>query len=269
MKKIFTLKDKKSDKFWTIDLLEKKLITTYGKVKNANVFTNWYKNNGHPTHGPSSVRFGEDGSISEKEFENIEQSRKEYDKAITKKIKEGYIEQEELFIDLDEGMQMFQNGKLDIFFDEERIDGVLVKPIKIDEGMPKNVKILISALEELDRRDSPLEITYGVHLFIQYISIALEYKHRYNQYLDFKDIINFIYHLPKLQSEKEEIILGLKTLYGYGLHISIRENVSELNKFCLEHLNENNEYEKELIENAKKERCIYHEIYDEYLESKK
>jgi predicted DNA-binding WGR domain protein len=114
MKKIFTLKDRTSDKFWTITADGAKLTTNYGKIRNTVLSSDKSSSlRGYqwPT-GDITQRIGEGGQAAEKEFEDTALCKKEAEKQITKKIKEGYAEQEKLFIDLDEGMQLFQIKEL-------------------------------------------------------------------------------------------------------------------------------------------------------------
>ena len=67
MSRYFEFKDEKSNKFWSVSSSDKKMSIHYGKIGTA-------------------------GQKLDKEFESAEEAVKETEKAISKKLKEGYIE---------------------------------------------------------------------------------------------------------------------------------------------------------------------------------
>ncbi|MFP3041183.1 hypothetical protein LQZ19_05110 [Treponema primitia] len=113
-----------------------------------------------------------------------------------------------MFIDLDEGMQLFQDKKLD-----EDCKGP-------QSGDPGKIKILQAALDELDKRDS-LAITYGVHIFIQYIEIAIGYATNWLIKINFDNIKRFLYSVPKFKTENADILDGITVRYAEGFFIAL------------------------------------------------
>lgn len=68
MKRYFTFKDDKSDKFWSIETSENKVIVLFGKTGTA-------------------------GVANEKDFDSPESAQKEAENLIREKVKKGYVEQ--------------------------------------------------------------------------------------------------------------------------------------------------------------------------------
>jgi predicted DNA-binding WGR domain protein len=267
MKRVFTLKDQESDKFWAIETNSENLIVNFGKVKNTTMaLSNWDEREQQHKKDPVAVRLGEGGSVSEKAFASADLCGKEAEKLVAKKIKEGYAEQDSLFLDLVEGMQFFQDRSLDSFHMNRHKVGEPA-PDPLDLGLPEKAALLRKALAELDKRES-FTITYDVHLFIQYISIALEYKHLMNRHLIFDDMAQFFYRLPKFKAANEDIADGIKVLYASGLHMGKRDGIADLADFCAKHLDEGNAEEKKLIEAAAQERPIFYRIYVRLLTQK-
>lgn len=67
MKRSFTYKDEKSDKFWTVHLIEETLTVIFGKSNTA-------------------------GRTSVKDFPTVEEARKEVEKLVKEKTRKGYLE---------------------------------------------------------------------------------------------------------------------------------------------------------------------------------
>jgi predicted DNA-binding WGR domain protein len=189
MERYFTFQDENSDKFWTIETKGDELFTTYGKNKKGiKLFSNCQK--------------------AEKLFDTDEECEKEAKKLISKKIKEGYLEQEPFFLELyDEILKLHKNNKAAIQ----------------------------KLMDILDQRSDPLNITYGAEAIKESIFYIFHYKIAYNPFDGFDAAINVIYHLPKMKIADTEI---LQDIYSYGLRIAANINDKKLELFCKEHLPE-------------------------------
>jgi predicted DNA-binding WGR domain protein len=215
MERYFTFQDENSDKFWTIETKGDELFTTYGKNK-------------------KSIKLFSNGQKTEKLFDTDEECEKEAKKLISKKIKEGYFEQEPFFLELyDEILELHKNYK----------------------------EVIQKYMDILDQRPVPLKITYGAKAIKESF---FDYKIAYNPFNGFDAAINVIYHLPKMEIDDTEI---LQDIYSYGLWIAANTNDKKLELFCKEHLPEQaktgphavglaalaviNNDKKELLENIK------------------
>jgi hypothetical protein len=107
-------------------------------------------------------------------------------------------------------------------------------------------------LDKLDKRDS-LPVTYGVHIFIQYIEIAIRYATNWLVNISFDDIKRFLYSVPKFKTENEDILDGIKVLYAEGFFIGLHTHDAKLKKFCLNHLDETKAFDRMLIAQCRKE----------------
>jgi predicted DNA-binding WGR domain protein len=183
MKIHFVLQNEKSDKFWFIEQNDNKYTVNFGKNQNG--------------------RIGGNGKTLEKEFETEELCKKAIEKQINQKIKQGYIEQDELFL------EMF--AELYHIFDdnpEGKIDDIMVK---------------------LENRKEPLKITYGSKTF----QTAFANVSAHN-YVCVKIATEIIRHLTKMEMDKKVE----EYLYSFGLKFAIHTNDKELDQLCRCHLPE-------------------------------
>jgi predicted DNA-binding WGR domain protein len=185
----FFLQDEKSDKYWIIETKDKKYTIKFGKLKMPN------------------ISIGEQGSVTEKEFEDNETCKKAADKLIIQKVNKGYIEQDPIFVELcNEFINLYDR-----------------KP-----------KAIIDVLERLDKQGS-LKVTYSLKAFSKQLWIIKESWREDS--LD-ERIIEFIYRLPKFEMINIDNTLELKDIYEYGMRIGKHRKNKEFEQFC------KNEHEK-------------------------
>ncbi|AEF81885.1 hypothetical protein [Leadbettera azotonutricia] len=209
MKRVFTLKNEESDKFWAIETNNENLIVNFGKVKNTTMtLSNWNAWEQQHKQDPVAVRLGEGGSVSEKAFASAELWGKEAEKLIAKKIKAGFIEQDEFFIS---------------FFNEVRGLYNLNRPSKLSE-----------LLTELDKWDKPFVISYGSDHLLHSLEVIFTAQVKTAKVLS--GVAAFMYHLPKLEGADEPAKNNLLSIYGVGLRCAAVCNDEKLDAFCRVHL---------------------------------
>jgi hypothetical protein len=132
----------------------------------------------------------------------------EANKLIAKKLKEGYLEQEEIFI-------RFYNEAY--FLYPHCAGGVS----KIDE-----------VLAEIDKQDKPFVISYGFDELVTQLDWFF-YVFVKKRKIDVSvPIANMVYHLPKFEAANEAIADNFLSFYGVGLKIAAFQNDEKLENFC-------------------------------------
>jgi predicted DNA-binding WGR domain protein len=193
MKRIFCLKDEKSNKYWSIDINGTNLITQFGKIKDNII--------------------GEEGQVSEKSFEDEAACIKEANKLIMQKTKNGYMEQDPLFIKLNNCIHF---------------------------GKSYDASNILTVLQELDTHAEKIKVNFSVHGWI-YQMYRFFYQKNINLPpktfdINYNEMTALVYHLPKFEATSEEINNELLQLYAYGLRIAVCTKNKDLEQFSLEHL---------------------------------
>jgi predicted DNA-binding WGR domain protein len=208
MKRYFTYRDEKSDRFWVIETKEDELFTFYGKNKPRAT-----------EMGKKTSELCEAGQRNKKLFDTDDECEKEAAKLIAKKLKVGYLEQEEFFISL---------------YNEIKYLHSWTRTSKINE-----------VLAELDKRDKPLVITYGASDWVESLRSTFAYRSQYhNSNLNCEAVKALAYHLPKLEAANDETKESFLILYGFALRSAAIMDDEKLGEFCRGHLptETNNKY---------------------------
>jgi predicted DNA-binding WGR domain protein len=193
---MFLYKDENSNKFWSIDTKGSGYAIKYVKIYHWTVLRDFWRT-------PEKRYIGEVGQISEKTFEDESACKKEVDKLIAKKLKEGYVEHDKMIIDI---LNNFRGSKIDI----------------------------MSVLEELEKCSNPLTVAYDIdELVVKFYALFVANEKVFPQ-----KYIEFVYRLHCLEGSTEQIRNDIIKLYGYGLMIAAVTNNNDLEKYCLEHLPE-------------------------------
>jgi predicted DNA-binding WGR domain protein len=179
MRRHFIYKDEKSDKFWIIETKEDELLTFFGKNNDKEIFSG--------------------GKKTEKLFDTEEDCEKEAEKLILKKIKEGYLEQEALFLDICYGI--------------------------LNKDPAQQIKFK-NALEELHKRDKPLKPLVGINLIDKNMHGKL-YEHTYGN-PDFENIKDFIRSLDKIEIDE----ISKNSFYCNGMQIAAITKDKSFEAFC-------------------------------------
>ncbi|MFP3041159.1 hypothetical protein LQZ19_04990 [Treponema primitia] len=198
MKRYFTYRDEKSDKFWVIETNEDEMVTFYGKS---------YDRASGMKRNPELCSVG---TKTEKMFDTEAECAKEAEKAIAKKIKDGYSEQEEVFINLYNEIKYLHHHKED--------------------------SILPAVLAEMDKRDKPLRVNYGIADLVWSLFSAFYFRVECHGEVKFDAITDFTYRLPKLEGADEKTANDLVSLYGYGLRVAAIQNDEKLDSFIRSHV---------------------------------
>jgi len=190
MARTFFLKDEKSDKYWTIETGDKKYTIKFGKLKMPYIL------------------IGEQGSVTEKEFEDKEICKKAADRLIIQKVKKGYIEQDPIFVEL-------CNEFMNLNYQE----------LTFPDRKPKDI---IGILKKLDKQGS-LKVSYSFEMFSKQL-----WHIKVSHMDDSQDekIIEFIKRLPKIEMVNIDNTLELKDIYEYGMIIGEHRNNKEFEQFC-------------------------------------
>jgi predicted DNA-binding WGR domain protein len=209
MKRFFTYKDEKSDRFWAIETKEDELFTFYGKNNNKD-------------DDPLCSK----GQNAEKLFDTDEECEREANKLVAKKLKEGYIEQEEFFISLYNEIKYMCSP--DYFREHAR------EAASEASHSWKWESTLGEVLKELDKRERPFLVSYGTGDWVESLATSFDFRVMYNHELEHKLIADLAYHLPKLEAADDEGKKNLLSLYGFALQSAAISSDEKLYAFCRE-----------------------------------